>query len=657
MDPLDLFFKNLKKNISNKKDENNFHTEIEVSSEHEEIKLEKTDMKRNRNNIQAIIELKSLHDIDNYKTKNIISSAMYRKKNNISFLGSKNILPIFNFESLNIPFKFLDILNSKKIFRPTPIQSQVIPILLSCNNVVGVSETGTGKTLAYGIPVILFANTFKELSTIILTPTRELCIQIYENIKLFARPYNLNVCSFYGGTYLLNDLKKIKKNPNIVIATPGRLIDIMKTNKGKYFNVSNVKTLIIDEIDRMIDFGFLPQINQIISNIKNTDLKKAENLNNPNFRKDTNSVDCKNTNFKKFEDLHRSSFVVGAFSATTSYKVNSFMLKNFKNIFSVTVGKKYLSLPTTITHFIFILKKTDKFSKLLSFLNQNQIKEDSKNDESFLIFVNKKETSEDLSQKLNNLGYLTLSLNGNKDQNDRESIINNFRNKVCNILISTSLCSRGLDIDGLKNVINYDCPQTKEDFVHQVGRTGRFMEGKAYTFICEEERKFSVNIYEVLNQNDCIDIEEVNDLNNMECTNECGIVGRIENGIELGKVENLDKLEGKPNIKVYGFNNLRYFVEEYLDLIEKGEETIFKGYKGRGLNKLTSQLEGKKRVETRIMKNEICNENENFVFESKIETNNKVSMIKKIVNEMAVKVSETLPDTKDKYDDSKRIKK
>ncbi|TBT96694.1 pre-mRNA-processing ATP-dependent RNA helicase Prp5, partial [Hamiltosporidium tvaerminnensis] len=198
MDPLDLFFKNLKKNISNKKDENNFHTEIEVSSEHEEIKLEKTDMKRNRNNIQAIIELKSLHDIDNYKTKNIISSAMYRKKNNISFLGSKNILPIFNFESLNIPFKFLDILNSKKIFRPTPIQSQVIPILLSCNNVVGVSETGTGKTLAYGIPVILFANTFKELSTIILTPTRELCIQIYENIKLFARPYNLNVCSFYG---------------------------------------------------------------------------------------------------------------------------------------------------------------------------------------------------------------------------------------------------------------------------------------------------------------------------------------------------------------------------------------------------------------------------------------------------------------------------
>ncbi|TBU06794.1 pre-mRNA-processing ATP-dependent RNA helicase Prp5 [Hamiltosporidium tvaerminnensis] len=657
MDPLDLFFKNLKKNISNKKDENNFHTEIEVSSEHEEIKLEKTDMKRNRNNIQAIIELKSLHDIDNYKTKNIISSAMYRKKNNISFLGSKNILPIFNFESLNIPFKFLDILNSKKIFRPTPIQSQVIPILLSCNNVVGVSETGTGKTLAYGIPVILFANTFKELSTIILTPTRELCIQIYENIKLFARPYNLNVCSFYGGTYLLNDLKKIKKNPNIVIATPGRLIDIMKTNKGKYFNVSNVKTLIIDEIDRMIDFGFLPQINQIISNIKNTDLKKAENLNNPNFRKDTNSVDCKNTNFKKFEDLHRSSFVVGAFSATTSYKVNSFMLKNFKNIFSVTVGKKYLSLPTAITHFIFILKKTDKFSKLLSFLNQNQIKEDSKNDESFLIFVNKKETSEDLSQKLNNLGYLTLSLNGNKDQNDRESIINSFRNKVCNILISTSLCSRGLDIDGLKNVINYDCPQTKEDFVHQVGRTGRFMEGKAYTFTCEEERKFSVNIYEVLNQNDCIDIEEVNDLNNMECTNECGIVGRIENGIELGKVENLDKLEGKPNIKVYGFNNLRYFVEEYLDLIEKGEETIFKGYKGRGLNKLTSQLEGKKRVETRIMKNEICNENENFVFESKIETNNKVSMIKKIVNEMAVKVSETLPDTKDKYDDSKRIKK
>ncbi|TBT99304.1 pre-mRNA-processing ATP-dependent RNA helicase Prp5 [Hamiltosporidium magnivora] len=657
MDPLDLFFKNLKKNISNKKNENNFHTEIEVSSEHVEIKLEKTDIKRNRNNIQAIIELKSLHDIDNYKTKNIISSAMYRKKNNISFLGSKNILPIFNFESLNIPFKFLDILNSKKIFRPTPIQSQVIPILLSCNNVVGVSETGTGKTLAYGIPVILFANTFKELSTIILTPTRELCIQIYENIKLFARPYNLNVCSFYGGTYLLNDLKKIKKNPNIVIATPGRLIDIMKTNKGKYFNVSNVKTLIIDEIDRMIDFGFLPQINQIISNIKNTDLKKAENLNNANFRKDTNSVDCKNTNFKKFEDLHRSSFVVGAFSATTSYKVNSFMLKNFKNIFSVTVGKKYLSLPTTITHFIFILKKTDKFSKLLSFLNQNQIKEDSKNDESFLIFVNKKETSEDLSQKLNNLGYLTLSLNGNKDQNDRESIINNFRNKVCNILISTSLCSRGLDIDGLKNIINYDCPQTKEDFVHQVGRTGRFMEGKAYTFICEEERKFSVNIYEVLNQNDCIDIEEVNDLKNMECTNEGGIVGRIENGIEIGKVENLDKLEGKPNIKVYGFNNLRYFVEEYLDLIEKGEETIFKGYKGRGLNKLTSQLEGKKRVETRIMKNEIFNENENFVFESKIETNNKVSMIKKIVNEMAVKVSETLPDTKDKYDDSKRIKK
>lgn len=372
----------------------------------------------------------------------------FRKSSEMRLAGKDIPLPIKDFSSINFPNDVLKYFESKGYVKPTPIQAQGWPMALQGKDVVGIADTGSGKTISFVLPALIHAKDQAHLRpddgpiVLILAPTRELVTQIEEVVKEYCPFFDLRSTSVYGGVSALPQKKALKRGVEVVVATPGRLIDLY--NQG-FCPLNRVSFLVLDEADRMLDMGFEPQLNQII----------------PKTNKDRQSL---------------------MWSATWPKEVRNLAMTYMSDFIQVNIGDDSLKANSKIHQKVEVVDPYDKKNKLLFYL------QDWKADR-VIIFCNMKRTCESIEEFLYNKGFHASAIHGDKTQAARDAVISNFRNGRKPILIATDVAARGLDVDNVKLVINYDFPKQVEDYVHRIGRTarGNVKEGHSYTMFTSED--------------------------------------------------------------------------------------------------------------------------------------------------------------------------
>lgn len=362
--------------------------------------------------------------------------------------------PIKTWAQCGVSTKELNILKKLNFEKPTPIQAQAVPAIMSGRDLIGIAKTGSGKTLAFLLPMfrhILDQPPLEDTDgpiAIIMTPTRELCMQIGKDIKKFTKSLNLHAVCVYGGTGISEQIAELKRGAEIIVCTPGRMIDMLAANSGKVTNLRRVTYIVLDEADRMFDMGFEPQVMRIIDNV----------------RPDRQTV---------------------MFSATFPRQMEALARRILQKPIEVQVGGRSVVCKEVEQHVV-ILEEDQKFLKLLELLGIYQ------ESGSIIVFVDKQENADILLKELMKAAYNCLSLHGGIDQFDRDSTIIDFKNGKVKLLIATSVAARGLDVKHLILVVNYDCPNHYEDYVHRCGRTGRAgNKGFAYTFITPEQGRYA----------------------------------------------------------------------------------------------------------------------------------------------------------------------
>ncbi|KAG9051005.1 pre-mRNA processing RNA-helicase [Tulasnella sp. UAMH 9824] len=388
--------------------------------------------------------------------------------------------PITKWSHCGLPASCLDVIKKLGYDGPTPIQSQAIPAIMSGRDVIGVAKTGSGKTMAFVLPLLRHIKDQRPLEpmegpmALIMTPTRELAVQIHRECKPFIKALNLRAVCAYGGSPIKDQIAEMKKGAEIAVCTPGRLIDLLTANSGRVTNLKRVTYLVLDEADRMFDMGFEPQVMKIVNNI----------------RPDRQTV---------------------LFSATFPKQMDSLARKILRKPLEITVGGRSV-VAAEIEQIVEVRAEETKFNRLLEILGQTY-NEDK--DARTIIFVDRQEAADNLLRELLRRGYVCMSLHGGKDQVDRDSTIADFKSGVVPILTATSVAARGLDVKQLKLVINYDAPNHMEDYVHRAGRTGRAgNKGTCVTFITPDQERYSVDIYRALKASEAPIPEDVEKMAN-----------------------------------------------------------------------------------------------------------------------------------------------
>jgi ATP-dependent RNA helicase RhlE len=371
------------------------------------------------------------------------------------------------FKDLQLNKPILKAISEKKYAFPTPIQEQAIPLVLAKKDVIASAQTGTGKTAAFALPILqlLFdrqdaGKKAKKIRALIVSPTRELAIQIEENFKLYAKFTNLRSTVLFGGTSIKPQIDVLKKGVDILIATPGRLLDL---HKQDCVDLNYVETFVLDEADLMLDMGFIDDV-------------------------------------KKIERLCPSEKQVLLFSATMPTKIVELANNILKSPITIDVTPKY-SAAESINQALYYVPKQKKMELCLHLL-RNTIKGD------ILIFRRTKFGVGKLEKMLKKNGYKADSIHGDKTQSAREEALNKFKNKQINILIATDVASRGIDINNLDAVINFDIPNVPETYIHRIGRTGRAGKtGKSYSFCSADERNYIKTIEALIGTTISVDNE------------------------------------------------------------------------------------------------------------------------------------------------------
>ncbi|KAK0737618.1 hypothetical protein B0T21DRAFT_411055 [Apiosordaria backusii] len=382
-------------------------------------------------------------------------------------VSGKNIpRPVQKWSQCGLTRPILDTIEDLGYEKPTPIQMQALPVIMSGRDVIGVAKTGSGKTMAFVLPMLRHIKDQDPVSgddgpiALIMTPTRELCTQIYTDLLPFTKVLKLRAVAAYGGNAIKDQIAELKRGAEIIVATPGRMIDLLAANSGRVTNLKRATYLVLDEADRMFDMGFEPQVMKIFNNV----------------RPDRQTI---------------------LFSATMPRIIDALTKKVLRDPVEITVGGRSVVAPE-ITQIVEIIDESKKFVRLLELLGELYANDD---DVRALIFVERQEKADDLLRELLRRGYGCMSIHGGKDQEDRNSTISDFKKGVCPILIATSVAARGLDVKQLKLVINYDVPNHLEDYVHRAGRTGRAGNtGTAVTFITEEQENCAPGVAKALEQ-------------------------------------------------------------------------------------------------------------------------------------------------------------
>ncbi len=351
-----------------------------------------------------------------------------QRQTNISFYG------------LGIAPRILDILDRMKFTVPTPIQHKTIPIAIEDKDIIGVAQTGTGKTLAFAVPIIQRLSQGKGRA-LILVPTRELAIQVNEVFQEIAPSFGIKTAVIIGGASMYLQLKALRKNPRVLVATPGRLVDHMER---RTVLLADVNVLVLDEADRMLDMGFLPQIERII----------------------------------KFVPRNRQTML---FSATIPGEIVKMAAAHMKLPVHVEVAPSGTTAERIIQE-VFIVENSSKRQLLIKLLDRYH--------GPVLVFSRTKIGAKKITRGLQRMNYRAAEIHSNRSLAQRREALDGFKSGKYKILVATDIAARGIDVTGIELVINYDLPDDTEHYVHRIGRTGRAgHEGRAISFATPEQGK------------------------------------------------------------------------------------------------------------------------------------------------------------------------
>jgi len=354
------------------------------------------------------------------------------------------------FEQLDLSKEIMQAVAKMGFQRATPVQEKTIPIMMEGHDVIAIAPTGTGKTCAFGIPMLEYISlTDNRIQELVLAPTRELAVQIGDELtKLAAFIPEVRIAVLYGGQPISKQLNQLKRKPQIIVATPGRMLDHMQRGTAR---LSNVHTLVIDEADEMLKMGFVKDVCKIIEAI-------------PPARQ----------------------FVM--FSATTNQDVLTISWKYQHDPVEITIPATQENKPK-ITQYVIPTTREEKYDHLLYLLDSDVYGR-------MMIFTNTKDMCRRLSERLNKAGYESEALHGDIPQSKRNQVMNGFRRGKFPILVCTDVAARGIDVDDVEAVINFDLPTENEYYLHRIGRTGRARKhGVAFTLLCFTE---SVRLDEIL---------------------------------------------------------------------------------------------------------------------------------------------------------------
>jgi len=354
-------------------------------------------------------------------------------------MGNANQYPSSNFYGLGIAPGILEILEKIHYLTPTPIQRQSIPIAIQGKDIVGIAQTGTGKTLAFGIPMIQRLGSIKGLGLVLL-PTRELALQIDAELRKVGNYLGLRTAVLIGGVPIGPQIGAVRRNPHIIIATPGRLIDHLHQ---RTVSLRSVNILILDEADRMLDMGFLPQITEILKSVPR----------------------------------ERQTML---FSATISPEIMSMATSYMKFPIRVEIAPTGTTVDS-VSQDIFIVAREAKLSLLEKILAQHT--------GSTLIFTRTKYGARRIARAVGQMGFSVAEIHSNRTFPQRKSALEGFKTGRYRVLVATDIMARGIDVIGIELVINYDLPSQAEDYVHRIGRTARAgMKGQAISFVTPAEQ-------------------------------------------------------------------------------------------------------------------------------------------------------------------------
>ena len=373
---------------------------------------------------------------------------------------------MMQFKDLALNKPILKALTEKGYTTPTLIQEQTIPLVLDKKDIIASAQTGTGKTAAFALPILqlLFdkqdaSKKGKKIRALVISPTRELAIQIEENFKTYSRYTNLRTAVVYGGTSIEPQKDTLKKGVDILVATPGRLLDL---HKQGLVHLDFIETLVLDEADLMLDMGFIDDVNKVAR-------------------------------------LCPSEKQTLLFSATMPYKVVELAKTMLKDAVKVEVAPTS-STVKSVHQILYYVPKPKKIELCLHLL-RNTIKG------TVLIFRRTKYGVDKLEETLLRNGYKVASIHGDKTQNLRQEALQQFKNREVTVLIATDVAARGIDIKNIDAVVNFDLPNVSETYVHRIGRTGRAGEdGIAYSFCSADEKDYVLAIQKLINKH--IDVEE-----------------------------------------------------------------------------------------------------------------------------------------------------
>lgn len=388
--------------------------------------------------------------------------------------------PVQKWSQCGLGVQSMDVIQKLGYEKPTSIQSQAIPSIMSGRDVIGVAKTGSGKTIAFLLPMFRHIKDQRPLDSLdgpvglVMTPTRELATQIHKECKPFLKALNLRAVCAYGGAPIKDQIADLKRGAEIIVCTPGRMIDLLAANQGRVTNLRRVTYIVLDEADRMFDMGFEPQVMKILANI----------------RPDRQTV---------------------LFSATFPRQMEALARKTLVKPVEIVVGGRSVVAPE-ITQIVEVRSEETKFVRLLELLG-NLYADEKENNDRTLVFVDRQESADGLLNDLMRKGYPCSSIHGGKDQIDRDDAIRDFKAGVIPVMIATSVAARGLDVKQLMLVVNYDAPNHLEDYVHRAGRTGRAGNtGTAVTFITPDQDRYSLDIAKALRQSGQEVSEEVQKL-------------------------------------------------------------------------------------------------------------------------------------------------
>jgi ATP-dependent RNA helicase RhlE len=336
---------------------------------------------------------------------------------------------------------------------PTPVQERCIPLILQGRDVIGSAQTGTGKTAAFALPILTKLKDRRGPRCLVLEPTRELAVQVETAFQYYARFTELEIGVVYGGVGYDRQKKLIQFGVDVVVATPGRLLDLLQQG---ILRLDQIEILVLDEVDRMLDMGFLPDV-------------------------------------KKIVQLCPTGRQTLLFSATIPPEIESLSSWVLRNPEIVEIGVRR-AVAETVTHAFYPVAVAQKFDLLVALLEQTHY-------ESVIVFTRTKQAADEISDRLKALQHSVTVLHSDRKQSERTAALTGFKSGKYEVLVATDIAARGLDIAGVTHVINYDIPLHPEDYVHRIGRTGRAEQaGDAFTLVTAEELKAMTDIEKFINQ-------------------------------------------------------------------------------------------------------------------------------------------------------------